>query len=415
MGIDALVSLYGMRRNRLPKTRIYHAVLFLLICSLNFELQAQQYTKVDVSLGSESHTYSGQALSTGWDGVIDYNFSASISAEGSIGYLPLFQKSQWQDSGSELVGIGGLKFGRRSDRVSIYGKIEPGLASFSCGLSYYSPPPLSNPYSNCQRRTHFALQYGGVVEYKLKPRLSVRVDVAQTLLAEFDQVLARYEGGAESGTPESILDGHVAQHLEFRFLLDYNLGKFHAASPERSPAATKMNVGLLYTLQPKVHLLQQNLEPDSGVGAWLDFNIAKYLSWDTSALYFQRDDNNMGYQDGGSSVDTFSGIKAGVQKGRVGVFGKIRPGTIVFGRTVDSFTQAADLVSVTYSKFVTFGLDTGVVVEVYPIGRAILRAEAGEVSIFYPSKVVHLQSGRATVPGLERSAVMITFGVGRRF
>jgi hypothetical protein len=73
------------------------------------------------------------------------------------------------------------------------------------------------------------------------------------------------------------------------------------------------------------------------------------------------------------------------------------------------------MLSLSHSKFVDYGLDTGGIVEVYPFRRVVLRAEAGEVSIFYPSKRIRVQNIPLSVPGLERSAVMTVFGLGYRF
>lgn len=257
----------------------------VLLSTVGQESLAQQYTKAEVGAGTESQTYSGggggRHLTTGSSGVVDYNLSPSLSIEGSIGYLPLFQKSPWQDSGAELLGLGGVKAGRRGKRFSVYGKIEPGFASFSSGLSYYGPPPALNPYTNCQRRTHFALQYGGVAEYNFSPRAALRLDATQMLVTEFDQVLARYEGGPENGAASFILDGHVAEHFDLRVMLQYRLGKLYDVESEPEPQQGRVDAGVLYALQPKVHLLEKNTQADNGTGVWLSWNVSRHFSWDT--------------------------------------------------------------------------------------------------------------------------------------
>jgi hypothetical protein len=389
------------------------------VCAL--QAGAQEYARVEAGVGVASQTFvdgTGKRLVlAGPSGVVSYNLSPSLAIEGSLGYLPEFAKSPVQDSGRELLGFGGVKMGRRGRRLGVYGKIEPGLVSFSCGYSVYGPAPGYDRYTECERRTDFALQYGGVAEYVLGERTAVRVDAGQTLVTEFDQVVARSSNATGSVSLEEIVSGHVAQHFDLRLSLEHRFGGLREGEAEREGDAGhgRVDVGVLYSLQPKTHLLESSLEPDSGGGLWVSWNLERYVSWDTSAIYFPHDDHTADFQDGGSSFDGFSGIKVGIRGERVGLFAKVRPGAIVFTRTEDSLFLTRESFLITDSKFVDFGLDTGGVVEVYPAGRAIVRAEAGELSIFYPAKTTMSQGVAFKTPGLERSAVMLLFGVGYRF
>ncbi len=390
----------------------------VVVCAL--QAGAQQYARVDAGVGVAAQTYvdgAGKRLVlAGPSGVVTYNLSPSLAVEGSFGFVPEFAQSSAQDSGRELLGFGGVKMGRRGRRLGVYGKVEPGLVSFSCGYSIYGPAPGYKPYTDCERRTDFALQYGGVAEYMLSDRTALRIDAGQTLVTEFDQVTARSNGGKSSGAYVEVIDpGHVAQHLDLRLSVEHRFAGLWEDERKGEAGRDRVDVGVLYSLQPKEHLLEFSLEPDSGGGLWVSWNLGRYLSWDTSAIYFPHDDHTADFQDGGPSFDGFSGIKAGVRGERVGMFAKVRPGAIVFARTEDSLFLTRQSFLVTDSKFVDFGLDTGGVVEVYPAGHAILRAEAGELSIFYPAKTTMAQGVAVRAPGLERSAVMLLFGVGYRF
>jgi hypothetical protein len=92
----------------------------------------------------------------------------------------------------------------------------------------------------------------------------------------------------------------------------------------------------------------------------------------------------------------------------------VRPGAIVFSRT-DSFSIDSSGIKVSRSRFVDPALDTGGVVEIYPIRHFLMRAEAGNVSLFYREKTVIEQGQPAKIPGSEHASMLLLFGAGYRF
>jgi hypothetical protein len=268
-----------------------------LTCLIPVFSSAQKYSRVEAGIGTDSQTYSDfnghHYLSTGINGVVDYNLSPSLAIEGNFSYLPIFQKTRSVDSGDELTAFGGMKMGWRGRHFGLYGKIEPGLASFSCGFSYFGPN--GQPYYNCMRRTHFALQYGGVAEYNFTQHTFLRVDAAQSLITEFDQVLLR------SGNLTYSVKGHIAQHFNFRFALQHSFGSLHDTESETVPRSSSFDAGVLYALQTKEHL--DGVQPDSGIGLWLSWNFSRYVSWDTGVFDFPKDDHTAGFQDGGPAFE----------------------------------------------------------------------------------------------------------------
>jgi hypothetical protein len=393
---------------------IWVALFSTLTCS------AQQYSRFEAGIGTDSQTFSNfygstfQSIgfaddaSTGMVGNVTINLSPSLAVEGSVSFMPQFAKTYWIESGHELTAFGGVKAGKRGRLFGVYGKIEPGLASFSCGLSYYGPS--GQPFYDCQRRTHFALNYGAVVEYHWRPRTTIRVDVAQTLLSEFDQVVLREGNSTES------LGGHIAQHFDLRFAVEHRFGSLRGTEREPEAQRSAVDVGVIYALQVKEHLTDF-IQADQGIGAWISWNVSKHFSWDTSAIDFPRHDRTAGYQDGGTSLEGFTGIKAGVRRGRIGVFAKVRSGAILFSRAIDSESIAGNPPSVhtSWSKFVDPALDTGGVVEAYPTRHFVLRAEGGAASLFYPTKAVSLQGVATTIPSERHASVLFLFGAGWRF
>jgi hypothetical protein len=309
--------------------------------------------------------------------------------------------------GQGTDAFAGVKAGWRGRRFGVYGRVEPGLASFSCGLDHFGPTGQRN--YDCERRTHFALRYGGVAEWNVTARTAARVDVAQTLISEVDQVVFR------SPYIEGLIPGHIAQHLDFRFSIEHRFGLLRDAESEPAATRTTLDAGVLLGLQLKEHLLLATVEPDRGIGAWVSSNFSKHLSWDTSAFGFPHDDHTASTQDGGPSLDAFSGIKAGLRREKFGLFAKARPGAVVFSRTEDSIFITKTSALISNSKLPSFALDTGGIVELYPSRRFIVRAEAGNVSIFYPAKTTYGQGEAFHSPARERASVLFLLGAGWRF
>lgn len=393
------------------------ALTLLLWCLFLIQASAQQFTRSEVGAGGTTHTYSvfsshnsrSRYLSEGPYGTYTYNLSPYLAVEGSVAFLPKFNHPQWQDAGREFQAAGGFKTGWRGRRFGIYGKAEPGIASFSCGLKYL------NPYK-CDRRTHFMLLYGGVAEYNLSPRWALRGDVGQSLTAEFDQVLVRYPPGSPvAGQPFEIVDGHIAQHLDLRLGLVRRFGAFREELPESPAKQSATEVGILFVLQPKVHQLHQTLEPDRGGGAWVSWNFSRYFAVDATAFYLPRNDKTINVIDGGATLEGYAGIKAGIRRDRMGFFAKVRPGSIVFTNVLDSETIPPENFSSTHSKSPNFALDTGAIVELYPSSHSVVRMEAGDASIFYSQRTIGVNGQPAPVDGAEAASVLFLFGAGLRF
>jgi hypothetical protein len=377
-------------------------VMFVGVVCCPKSLLAQQYSRIESGVGIESQTDSG--LTAGPFGNFTYNLSPSLAIEGSGSFLPQFQKNAQLDSGRELLALGGVKMGWRGQKFGVYGKIDPGIASYSCGL-------WLGTYDDCQRRTHFALQYGAVAEYWLNPRTALRVDGAQTLIAEFDQVYLRQP----NGFPAYIIPGHVAPHLDLRVSVVHSFGELQDAGSEQAPRDQTFDLGGLFALHPRVHILDSNLLPGPGGGMWGSWNFSKHYALDTSAFYEPQNDRTYTTLDGGHEVDAYIGLKAGIRRKRVGFFAKVRPGVNLFSHVIDSETPKQDVVLITYSKLPVFALDTGGIVEVYPSKHTILRFDAGDDTIFYPTRTTLYNGQPVTSPGSTAASILMTFGAGIRF
>ena len=119
---------------------------------------------------------------------------------------------------------------------------------------------------------------------------------------------------------------------------------------------------------------------DHGVGTRLTINITDGLAVEGEYNFFPRGRDNLAAPTGSSGVSQRSqglfGVKYGMRSGKVGVFGKIRPGFMHFGENTLDIPFAPSIPTTT-----EFALDVGGVFEVYPTRRVAFRFDVGDTII----------------------------------
>jgi hypothetical protein len=117
----------------------------------------------------------------GVGGRVTYNVTNTFSLEGEVDYFGKKLKDL-RDGGDRTLGIFGIKYGMRSERAGIFGKLRPGLMHFS------SPLAPSNVVSACSlgRKDHFALDAGAVMEFYPIRHAVVRFDFGDTIVRVSD-------------------------------------------------------------------------------------------------------------------------------------------------------------------------------------------------------------------------------------
>ena len=149
-----------------------------------------------------------------------------------------------------------------------------------------------------------------------------------------------------------------------------------AFSPQL-PSAQSAAVGGSYTL---LSLTYPDQMPN-GLGAWLSWDLAgSAVGLDLAANVFPEDHPIIGRQ-----TQFMAGVRSGIRLGKVGLFGRIRPGLVHFSERflapdigcIAIFpTPEACLVDPT-----NFALDVGGSVELYPTRSAIVRIDVGDTLI----------------------------------
>lgn len=150
-----------------------------------------------------------------------------------------------------------------------------------------------------------------------------------------------------------------------------------------------------------------------GVGGRFTYNVNDGLAVETEVNFFLNE--NRSYTSrrvGGRPVQALFGVKAGRRFGRVGVFGKVRPGVISFSRAISSGIGGGPLLP-DFSRRTHFNLDLGGVFEVYPSRRVVFRVDAGDTVVRYGGE--SLPGALSSFPGETRHNFQANAGVGFRF
>lgn len=399
--------------------------IILLLLLLSIPAFSQQFTRNEFTVGTSFQTYGfgpylNQSGHISTDHILSYstpsftytrNLSPSLALEGTFQPSSAFHDTDSQAAGRETLAMGGVKTGWRGQRWGFYGKVQAGVASFSCSLWDFNP----NAYSDCKRRTNFALEYGGVAEYHLSSRYAIRVDAGHLVMTQFDHIVQRYSGGL----PESYFPGAISQHLDARIGITRSFGRLQDAKPERVPGRQTWDAGVVFALQPRILPSFDLLDTYPEWGLWASWNFSKHVSWDTTLLHSPRNSGkieDIDYQAGGRALEALSGVKIGIRRDHMGYFAKVRPGTITFGETE---RQLVELPNQNWKfdngMFTDFVLDTGGVFEIYPTRHSILRFDAGNATIFYLPKTVISFGEKVDIPKETQPSLLVTFGAGFRF
>jgi hypothetical protein len=172
----------------------------------------------------------------------------------------------------------------------------------------------------------------------------------------------------------------------------------------------KYEVGAVFTA-----VGAENLDGASkGLGARFGYNLNENFALDAETAFFPR--RHLGNDQGGQNVQGFVGIKAGARSKYVGLFAKVRPGVMFIGTSTSGFDcDTRDDFRVCRPERNHLALDAGIVAEVYPSSRTIIRVDLGDTIVRFKS------AGRNVFNGAETSSTNVSHnfqasvGFGYRF
>lgn len=169
-----------------------------------------------------------------------------------------------------------------------------------------------------------------------------------------------------------------------------------------------------------------------GFGGRITFNPAKHLALEGEIKFYP--ERNFGRPSpgdlamsgigkvnyNGPAMVSVYGVKAGVRRGKVGIFGKARPGFAIFHPVYDCAPHAADVSQCTEIRKKEFAMDFGAVFEGYLPHRLMVRFDAGDSYLrFGSTSMLFSGSGVRWInypySADNRHRLYVDMGIGVRF
>jgi hypothetical protein len=352
---------------------------------------------------------SGNAQShLGFGGRLDINLTRRLALESQVDFFPHpaspFLQSQ---GGRALQGMFGIR-GKviQSKRFAVYGLLRPGLIHFE-KVGVFSPTPPS--FFTTRPATYFLINLGGGIEFYPSPRLIARFEISGNPYR-----IPKFTKQAASGFVSA--PGQITDTFRVSVGMGYRLGALHENARE-APISGKLEFGPQFTamvLQREGVLDGVRTEP--GIGGFVSYQVFRFFYADSAVNFFLRDTNSSGVHDGGRIFQGLFGLKGGIRRDRIGIFGKVRPGFNSYSRALTGMQQTSagppPLFKNLFDRSTNFVLDLGGVVEIYPTRRTTLRFDLGDTHVYFATKsLVSPNGGVTSVPGGQRLHTMV-FSVG---
>ncbi len=342
----------------------------------------------------------------GIGGRFTWNLFPSLALETEFNFYPGdYTPVTVQDGGRTFSWFAGVKAAAiRRDKFAVFGKIRPGLVSFSNVFVQTSATSFET-----RRINHFATDLGGVFEYYPARRWIIRSDLGVTLIYIHAHTVP-------VGTSGSITSpGTLRPALQFSTGVSYRLGELQNRAEEgRSDAESKWEVAGQFVTQSRSRAtFDTDVVTEPGIGGRATYDLLPHLSVEAALTLFVRSQSST-ILDGGRSVQALFGVKSGVRREKFGYFLRVRPG-------FQSFTNTVTAISNTGSPIVSTGtktypaLDLGGGVEVYTTKRTVLRFDAGDTLGFVGSRTAQILGSPVTVDGGTVNSFQFSTGFGWRF
>src|SRR5690348_1446873 len=255
--------------------------LALLVCLATWQavqIQAQNFTRTelgfDTSVLHPGHPFSS-TTDVGVGGRFTYNLAPSFSIDSQLDYYTTnLSRFSTQAGGRAIVGLVGPKAGIRTRAFGFFFKARPGFMSFS------QVPSSAFGLFPTARKTHAALDVGGVAEFYLYRSLILRMDAGQLLVRYGDALLQTFPGGVSKSI------GTIGGPWHINLGASYRLG-----SPENDDEGTPETASFAAGGQYSLFTSQRGLDTvrdESGIGGFFTWNFSRYFALDSSVAFFPR-------------------------------------------------------------------------------------------------------------------------------
>jgi hypothetical protein len=177
------------------KRKLTFAITAIAVCLLPgiIEVRAQStdLPKFEVGADFSTITFAPGHTELGLGGRLTYNLNKHVALESAGYFFP--RKCVFCARGNDgriTEGLFGVKVGKRFEKWGIFGKVRPGVISFSEGKFNLVPttgiPPTglgAFPFDfQFKRLTTLAVDVGGVIEFYPSKRIVTRLDFGDTII-----------------------------------------------------------------------------------------------------------------------------------------------------------------------------------------------------------------------------------------
>lgn len=167
----------------------------------------------------------------------------------------------------------------------------------------------------------------------------------------------------------------------------------------------------------------QQRRTEAGFGGRTTCNLNRNFALEAEVNFFPRDFNQVRTDfTGGRITQGLFGIKTGIRKDKIGIFGKARPGFVSSGGAVRTEFPGGNgpdpnnRFGLKKVRATQLTLDVGGVLEFYPSRRTIIRFDVGDTITRYPDvQFICFPAGILCPEDVYKHRLQISAGVGFRF
>ena len=423
-----------------------------LLLALAAAARAQESDAPKVEVGVQFSSLSinlpgfrGTENTSGVGARVTYNLNDyfAVEAEGNI--FPAGTRTDYTTGGAAQQAQFGVKAGKRWNRFGLFAKARPGFVSFGGTLTPVQNPSAGFFLSNYERerKTHFSMDVGGVLEFYPSRRLLVRFDAGDTVIRHGAHAeLAPFLTFPEAGPGITTAPAETRHSFQFTAGVGFRFGggaeeDGGAARPSpRSGGVRRFEAGAQFSslmLRPPddgpnfpFGPIDRGSQAEVGGGLRVGVNATDDLALEVEGNFYPRRRIGISTAVGGYPSQVQAGVKYGRRFERFGLFAKARPGVVNFSR-VDRIAgyQTFDFggQQFTYPFFESqrktyFSMDVGGVLEFYPSERFFTRLDVGDTMIRYTERdnpTVFFITPPRRLPAELRHHLQVTAGIGFRF
>jgi hypothetical protein len=342
---------------------------------------------------------------TAW---LDLHVRNDISLEGKVSWYPRLEFPEYETQGGRTLAVTGGMRGTliETPRVRVQGLMSLGLLRFS-GTAMSRGDNLTT----IGGRTHFSVGLGGGLEVCSDCRWAPRVDILHML---YIVPGARVFSSPETGGPfaSASIYGRVADTYQLTAGVRYRPARQKVdglSTPQR-----RSTIGVQFTYAGTAGIGSLAPWHNIGVGGFSSFRLTDHIHLDGSVSSIAGPSGVRNPWEGGRVTQALLGVKAGVTRGRLGLFVKTRAGVNSHGAAFKG-RDLGELAPLLGRSNIP-AVDLGGVVEFAPRAWIIARVEVSSVTSIYGRRTIRLDGAPVPQGGQSaRQGIQLTVGSGWAF